>query len=136
MNKTNPYAKPDPLRGRFTRFMEILVKRARINYLEKLRRFPEMISIDDVPESALAIEDRLILSDCTSDFNFEEDRLSDAFMSLPSVRQRILTLLFVENLSPGEIAARLGCSVGHVYNQKSIALKKLRELLAEGGDER
>ena len=66
-------------------------------------------------------------------FTFEEERLAKAFSQLPLMRQRILTLLFVNELTPAEIAKQMNCSVQHVYNQRSLALKRLRQLLREEG---
>ena len=43
-------------------------------------------------------------------------------------------MLFVEEKMPYEIARELNCSVQHVYNQKSLALKKLRLALEKGGE--
>lgn len=62
-------------------------------------------------------------------FDFEEQRLAEAFRELPLMRRRILEMLFVEELAPSEIAAKLHCSVQHVYNQRSLAIKRLRERL-------
>ena len=60
-------------------------------------------------------------------FDFMESRLADAFRELPLMRRRILEMLFVEELSPVEIAAKLLCTVQHVYNQRSLAIKRLRQ---------
>lgn len=62
-------------------------------------------------------------------FDFEEQRLAEAFRELLLMRRRILEMLFVEDLTPSEIAAKLHCSVQHVYNQRSLAIKRLRERL-------
>lgn len=124
----------DELRGRFTRFMEVMVKRARLNYLEKMRRQPVTVPLDDVPEMLLA-DDTDFSTDVSGDFEFEEERLANAFSQLPLMRQRILIMLFVEELTPKEIARRVNCSVNHVYNQRSLAIKRLRQLLKEGGEE-
>lgn len=124
----------DELRGRFTRFMEVMVKRARLNYLEKMRRQPITVPLDDVPETLLA-DDTAFPTDVSGDFDFEEERLANAFSQLPLMRQRILIMLFAEELTPKEIARRMNCSVNHVYNQRSLAIKRLRQLLEEGGEE-
>lgn len=60
-------------------------------------------------------------------FDFMESRLADAFRELPLMRRRILEMLFVEERSPVEIAAKLHCTVQHVYNQRSLAIKRLRQ---------
>lgn len=124
----------DELRGRFTRFMEVMVKRARLNYLEKMRRHPVTVPLDDVPETLLA-NDTAFPTDISGDFDFEEERLANAFSQLPLMRQRILIMLFAEELTPKEIARRMNCSVNHVYNQRSLAIKRLRQLLEEGGED-
>ena len=124
----------DELRGRFTRFMEVMVKRARLNYLEKMRRQPITVPLDDVPETLLA-DDTAFPTDVSGDFDFEEERLANAFSQLPLMRQKILIMLFAEELAPKEIARRMNCSVNHVYNQRALAIKRLRQLLEEGGEE-
>ncbi len=50
------------------------------------------------------------------------------------MRQRILTLLFVHEIKPSEIAWLLDCPVEHVYKQRSLAIKRLRRML--GGDDK
>ncbi len=124
----------DELRGRFTRFMEVSVRNARKDYLKKLSRYPEVLPLESVPEEFLTVRDS-IETGRKDAFDFEEERLAKAFSQLPLMRQRILILLFVEELSPAEIAHKMNCSVQHVYNQRSLALKKLRQLLREEGDE-
>ena len=66
---------------------------------------------------------------------FEEEKLSEAFRTLPLMKRRILTMLFVEQLSPREIASHLNCSVQYVYNQRSLALKSLRRIIANRSDD-
>lgn len=129
-----PSYERDELRGRFTRFMEVMVKRARLNYLEKMRCQPVTVPLEDVPEMLLA-GDTAFPTDVSGDFDFEEERLANAFSQLPLMRQRILMMLFAEELTPKEIARRMNCSVNHVYNQRSLAIKRLRQLLEEGGEE-
>ena len=65
-------------------------------------------------------------------FEFEEEHLANAFASLPLFRQTVLEMLFVQELTPLEISKRMHCSVKYVYDQKYLALQKLRRLL--GGE--
>lgn len=44
-------------------------------------------------------------------------------------------MLFVEERTPKEVAGRIGCSLRHVYKQRSQALKQLRKMLEEGGED-
>ena len=123
----------DELRGRFTRFLEVTMKHVRQNYLRKLSREPKTISLDIVSE----IEIPLIAGPTPyeeHEFTFEESRLAEAFRQLPMARQKVLIYLFVEEMYPEEIAELMGCSVQHIYNQRSLAVKKLRQLLSERGE--
>ena len=133
MMSRKSYRERDELRGRFTRFLEITVRRARQNYLKNLSRRPKEVSLDELPE-ALLLSTPEPYPHHNDTFDFTEERLAAAFSSLPLMRQRILYLLFWEEKKPAEIAQRLHCSVQHVYNQRSLALKKLRKLLMEGDD--
>lgn len=127
----------DELRARFTKWLETMIRRARIDYLRKYSRDSGTVSIEDIPEEAMAVstEDAIwMIPKDRNEFDFEEERLAKAFYELPLMRQRILTMLFVEEKKPNEIASALHCSVQHVYNQRSLALKKLRILLEKDGD--
>lgn len=134
MNHQQDYE--DVLRARFTKWLDIVIYRAKLKYLRKAEIKFETVSFEELPESSRPIyEDRIQLNDSKSDFDFEEERLADAFAKLPIRRQQILTMLFVEEKKPEEIAKELNCSAQHVYDQRYQALKKLRiELSKEGGE--
>lgn len=118
----------DELRGRFTRWIVITAQNAQKNYLRTEGKRPKTISIDEIE---LPITDTLLpkIETVSGGFDFAEQQLADAFRELPLMRRRILELLFVDELSPAEIAQKLHCSVQHVYNQRSLAIKRLRERL-------
>lgn len=128
----------DELRARFTKWLETLVYRAKLNYLYKNREKVETVPIDEVAEECLCcpgFEEGCIRDlSGTDEIWFEEEKLEKAFTELPPARQQILLMLFVEEKKPCEIAAELNCSVQHVYNQRSLALKKLRLALGKGGE--
>ena len=129
----------DELRAKFTAWLETVVKRAKLDYVRKLSRQPDYISIDEIPESFLVTENSedewLRKFREPTQYDFEEERLAKAFMELPLKRRRVMELLFFEDISEAEIAKRLNCSIQYVRNQRCIALKKLRSRLLEGGDE-
>lgn len=128
--------KRDELRARFTVWMETTIYRAKLKYLERQKRRIETVSIDEIPEDVLAVSGSEMYKQASSSaFDFEEERLAEAFAHLPIKRQQILTMLFVEERKPEEIARILNCSPQHVYDQRYQALKKLRKALAKGGDE-
>lgn len=121
----------DTLRAEFTSWLTTLLQRARIDYLRRKEREVKMVSLDEVNEAALAVEDRYAALE--SAFEFEEERLAKAFFSLPIQRQQILTMMYVDQLSPEEIARILHCSVDHVYKTKSRSLNSLRKMLNDMG---
>lgn len=124
----------DELRGRFTVWLETLVSRAKIDYCRRNKSNVEFVSIDDLSDECLAVEDPVYISpERQKEFEFEEERLAKAFSELPKMRKEILSLLYVQQMAPQEIADELGCSIQHVYNQRSKALKSLRTKLT-GGD--
>ena len=120
------------LKARFTLWLDRLMYRARINYLQKYYSAPESIGLEQVPEELLAKEDAYDLAVKTDEgFVFEEERLAQAYRQLPLMKKQILSMLFVDQLSPAEIAERLNCSIRTVYNQKYRAIKALKEWLEE-----
>ena len=124
----SPTSTKDELRGRFTRWIVITAQNAQKNYLRIEGKRPKTISIDEID---LPITDTMQseAEAFSSSFDFAEQHLADAFRELPLMRRRILELLFVDELSPAETAQKLHCSVQHVYNQRSLAIKRLRERL-------
>lgn len=122
----------DQLRNHFTGWLDVVVSHARTSYFRKYGQETETVYLDSVPDEWLALEDKYDLRTNDQDeFEFEEDKLQYAFSQLPLMKRRILMLLFVEQMDPGEVASQLHCSVQNVYNQKSLALKTLRKMLGE-----
>ncbi len=78
---------------------------------------------------AVGVIDHRLQSDS---FDFEEQRLADALTSLPDQKRQILTMLYVLEMKPEEIAAKLNCTIQNVYNQRSLTLKRLRAVLGGG----
>ena len=127
----------DVLRARFTKWLDIVCYRAKLKYLQKTEERHETVSFEELPEGSQPVyTDDLRKIESMTDFDFEEERLADAFAKLPIKRQQILTMLFVEEKKPEEIAKELNCSPQHVYDQRYQALKRLRIDLAKEGDEK
>ncbi len=129
----------DELRARFTGWLEVTLYRAKLNYLKKQEKERNTICVGVLPEELLVEENsewkwvhRLTEQ---SGFDFEEEKLERAFQNLTGQRQKILTMLFVEERTPEEIAGQLGCSQQNVYKQRSQALAALRNMLEKGGGE-
>ncbi|MBQ9687038.1 MAG: sigma-70 family RNA polymerase sigma factor [Oscillospiraceae bacterium] len=122
----------DELRARFTAWLETTIYRARLKYIHKEERNIPTVSLESLSDSCLYTYDEpSSYSSTVSQFDFEEERLANAFANLPIKRQQILTMLFVEERKPEEIARILHCSAQHVYDQRYQALRKLRKALTE-----
>lgn len=139
MDHRQEYPERDELRAKFTRWLETVIKRAKIDYLRKYENRPETISYEDIPEKELIdLAQRELWPSSTrmqTPYDFEEERLTKAFMELPLKRRQVMELLFLADLSETETAKRLNCLLQYVRNQRCIALKKLRSRLMEGGDD-
>lgn len=119
----------DELRARFTRWLEVLVHRARNKYLQKEAKRIKTISLEEIPEEQWPIAPTSFPE--KTEFDFEEERLAKAFSMLSSERQQLLTLLFLYDLTPDEAAELLHFPKKKFYNSKYEAIKKLREILSE-----
>ena len=114
---------------RFTAWIKIVVKHAKIDYIRhlksQLRELPLEEVIETCPSSCRS--DEWIELDCA--FDFENELLNEVISNLPPKRREVLEMLFIHELPPEEISANLRCSVQHIYNQRSLALKDLRAAL-------
>jgi RNA polymerase sigma factor (sigma-70 family) len=96
------------------------------NHLRGRGRIPRGEPMDDeAPTPDLA-------ESCEKDSDMQEVRNCVERLSLQD--QRVLSMSLTQGLKPGEIATRLGISAETVRQQKSRALKRLREML--GGSSR
>lgn len=124
----------DELRARFTVWLKTLLRRAKIDYIRLERRYPKTVTLElTEKETAIPIPEIVI----PNSFDFENDKLRAAFMRLSLSKRNILEMLFVRRLEANEAARELGCTIQHVYNLRSNALKELRAELSkeEGNDD-
>ena len=125
----------DDLRNMFTAYMQKVVEHAKIDYIRrKAAQGKRSVKSDWSEQHEHSYEQSFRLVP-QNDFDFEEQRLADSFASLPLMRRRILTLLFVQGLTAMEVAEELGCSLNYVYTNKRRALQRLQEQLREGGED-
>ena len=119
MNEDNIY------RAKVIRYLAIAAEHGYLNYLRKLRASARTVHLDSLHENFQRTgweEDPL-----TQVARREE--LAEAYAKLPETYREVLALLVVYGLSPQEAAVRLGCTVEQVYQRKSRALKRLREMM-------
>lgn len=124
----------DVLRARFTKWVEISLYRARLNYLKKKDIDSRIIYYDktwvDIPDE-INLEKEVIEKTI---FDFDSDVLEEAFYKLSEQQREIITMLYLKEMKPIMIADILKCSVPQVYKQKNLALKALRHAFMKGGD--
>ncbi len=126
---------PDILRARFTVWIKKLIINAKIDFLRQKENDPVFISIEDLSEVEQLIGVRgVVVTDTKDAFDFEEEKLAEAFYKLPLMKRKILELLFVDCMKPEDIARHLNCSSQYVYNQRYLALKRLRQQLDKDGE--
>lgn len=108
---------------RFTAWIKIVVKHTKIDYIRHLKSQLRELPLEEVIETcpSSCCSDEWIELDCA--FDFENKLLNEAILNLPPKRREVLEMSFILELTPEEIATNLGCTVQHVYNQKSLALK-------------
>lgn len=125
------------LQARFTQWLKTLLLRARIRYIQKINTHVETCSIYKVAENVLSYNDSYsgLENERNGFLEFEEKKLANAFSELPLMKREVIKLLYYDELSPKEIADVYGCSLQNVYNQKSLALKILRKIMLESGEE-
>ena len=124
--------KNDTLRGRFTAWLKVVVKRAKIDYIRKQNHIPKSVSLETIAEDEvctyLNFDSNIKILD---KFEFDNDNVAKAFLALSVLRQQILTLMFVRGMTAEQVAKILGRSVKHVFNEKSLALKQIRNYLGK-----
>jgi RNA polymerase sigma-70 factor (ECF subfamily) len=91
------------------------------NYLRARGRMPRVDGSGEEPTTPDLAEA------CEKDSDMQA--LRACVERLPKQDQQVLFMSLTEGLKPGEIATRLGLSAGVVRQQKSRALKRLKEML-------
>lgn len=126
----------DELKIRFTAWLRTVVKRARIDYLRSNKREVREVPLSEISNSANFTYEMIFIPTKKDiekgNYEFEREDVSRAFSLLNITRRKVLLMLFVEEMTPKEIAEELGCSVRMVNKIRRKALDILREIL-EGG---
>lgn len=123
-------AQTDELRIRFTAWITLVVQRAKIDYIRQHNRQPRSVPLDSITEDEFCSVDNFNNAiESAEGFEFDDENVAVAFSALSLMRQKILTLMFVQGKTAEQVAVILGCSTKHVFNEKSLALKQIRERL-------
>lgn len=88
----------DDLRNRFTAWMQVVVKRAKIDYIRRLKKHVNEISLDNnAVTQSLVCE---MQESRATGFDFDDETLAKVFEKLSLSKRCVLTLLFVHNIHP------------------------------------
>ena len=114
----------DELRYRFTAWLTTLVRRAKINYLEKEKKHKNNVPLDSVAEIKLPENPKHIETEKAEKIEFSDERIEKSFSTLSSTRQKILTMVYLKGMTSEEIAKELGCSIQNVFK---VSKKKINK---------
>lgn len=87
------------------------------------------------PEHAMPAFQEAVMPDRTAEIA-DRDYLLRALAALPRGQRAVLVLRYFDDLSEGETARMLGCSVGTVKSQTARALGRLRAAVGAEADDR
>ena len=114
---------------KFTAWLKVLVKRARVDYFRRKQNLAREVFFDDLGEQDI----RYIISN-NNPIEFEESfemfenkDLSEVYEQLTDTQRSVLYRIFVCEQTAAEIAVNTGWSIQHIYNQKYLAVKRIRE---------
>ena len=120
----------EQLRALFTRYIQVVLSRAKRDYLEKERRYRMFFEIQEV-----SLEERYDIADPLSEKELERivvwEMIKSYIKELSRQEQKVVVSVLVERQTHEECAKRLGVSrprVGIVYKS---ALEKLKRVMAE-----
>ena len=117
---------------KFTAWLKVLVKRARLDYIRRKQNLTREVFFDDLGEQDI----RYIMANMQIDFEpslelFENKNLSDVYEKLTETQRTVIYHLYFSDRTIAEIADSTGWSNRYIYNQKYLAIKKFREFFRE-----
>ena len=118
------------IESKFTAWMKVLVKRARLDYLRKKYIQSREIFFEDLEgwDTRYVLKQLLIFSEPSIDL-FENEDILEVYKQLSDTQRSIIYRFYVREQTIVEISAYTGWSVNYIYNQKCLAIKKFRERL-------
>lgn len=121
----------DPERGRFASWLMSVTRNRALDELRRVTRRVRAEDQDEDPVADLASTDRL--DDPALGAEIAEQRIAvrAAMTRLPPEQRRVIELAYFGGLTQVEIAERTGDALGTVKTRIRLAMRKLREALAE-----
>ncbi len=127
LNVWRKAAQFEPARASASTWIFTIARNMRIDMLRKARRpEPDLNDPATVPEPEPLAHERISHAQ-------EAGRLRDAIARLPGEQREVLRLVFQEDVTHAEAAARLGLPVGTVKSRIRLALKRVRSEVGEEG---
>ncbi len=125
LNVWRKAAQFEPARASASTWVFTIARNMRIDMLRKARRpEPDLNDPATVPEPEPLAHERIAHAE-------EAGRLRDAVARLPGEQQEVLRLVFQEDITHAEAAARLGLPLGTVKSRIRLALKRVRSEVGE-----
>ena len=117
--------KRDILKSEFTLWINTLAYRSKIYYIREKSKYANIIELLETCETQ-----SMPCIEC-NEVKFESEQLAEAFSNLSVTQQKILTMIYFENKKHMEISTELRCTRQHIYNQCSLAYKRIRAFKKE-----
>ena len=94
----------------------------------------QMLSLDGVNSACLAWSECLVSNEATpfelAERHFLNDKITQAMERLPQKEQQVLTGIYLENKSAGDLAASIDVSLGHIYRLQKQGVRRVRGMLS------
>ena len=115
----------DELRARFTVYISQVIIHAKLDYIRKVKQRAQEIYLEDLEmEPSVDFEEQYVQAySNTQSFEFEEEKLANAFLSLPLMRKRVpLSMYMTKNIW-------LCRNFGKVWEVKQMTKSEFAEIL-------
>lgn len=94
----------------------------------------QMLSLDGVNSAGLAWSECLVLNEATpfelAERHFLNDKITQAMERLPQKEQQVLTGIYLEDKSAGNLASSIDVSLGHIYRLQKQGVRRVRGMLS------
>ena len=94
----------------------------------------QMLSLDGVNSAGLAWSECLVSNEATpfelAERHFLNDKITQAMERLPQKEQQVLTGIYLEDKSAGDLASSIDVSLGHIYRLQKQGVRRVRGMLS------
>jgi RNA polymerase sigma factor (sigma-70 family) len=94
----------------------------------------QMLSLDGVNSAGLAWSECLVSNEATpfelAERHFLNDKITQAMERLPQKEQQVLTGIYLEDKSAGDLVASIDVSLGHIYRLQKQGVRRVRGMLS------